>query len=42
MDCEQLRKALATLGEAKIARISQADRNFDLQTGHGAIFPAND
>jgi predicted secreted Zn-dependent protease len=42
MDCEQLRKTLATLGEAKIARISQADRNFDLQTGHGAIFPAND
>lgn len=41
-DCDQLRKALAALGEAKIARISQADRNFDQQTGHGAIFPAND
>lgn len=41
-DCEQLRKALAALGEAKIARISQADRNFDLQTGHGAVFPAKE
>jgi predicted secreted Zn-dependent protease len=41
-DCDQLREALAGLREAKIARISQADRNFDLQTGHGATFPAKD
>jgi predicted secreted Zn-dependent protease len=38
-DCDQLRRALAALGEAKIARISLADRNFDLETGHGAVFP---
>ncbi len=41
-DCDQLRKALAALGEAKLQRISQADRDYDLKTGHGAIFPANE
>lgn len=41
-DCDQLRKALKALGEAKLTRIGQADRNFDLQTGHGAIFPTKD
>jgi predicted secreted Zn-dependent protease len=38
-DCDELRKTLKALGEAKIERISQADRYFDLQTGHGAVFP---
>ena len=38
-DCDQLRRALSNLGEAKIARIQQADLSFDLQTGHGAVFP---
>jgi predicted secreted Zn-dependent protease len=37
--CEELRQTLTSLGEAKIQRISQADRNYDLETGHGAIFP---
>jgi predicted secreted Zn-dependent protease len=38
-DCNQLRQALNALGEAKIARIRQADVNYDLLTGHGAVFP---
>ncbi len=41
-DCEQLRRALSALGEAKIARISRADRNFDVETGHGAVFPTQE
>jgi predicted secreted Zn-dependent protease len=40
--CEQLRQTLAALGEAKIQRISQADRNYDLETAHGAVFPAKE
>jgi predicted secreted Zn-dependent protease len=40
--CEELRQTLAALGEAKIQRISQADRNFDLETGHGAVFPTKE
>jgi predicted secreted Zn-dependent protease len=38
-DCNQLRQALNDLGDAKIARIRQADVNYDLETGHGAVFP---
>ena len=38
-DCEQLRQALTALGDAKIVRIRQADLSFDLETGHGAVFP---
>jgi predicted secreted Zn-dependent protease len=38
-DCDQLRQTLNALGEAKIARIRQADVNYDLETGHGAVFP---
>ena len=38
--CDELRLALSALGDAKIERISQADLQFDRETGHGAIFPA--
>jgi predicted secreted Zn-dependent protease len=41
-DCDQLRRALSNLGEAKIARIQQADVSFDLETGHGAVFPTKE
>jgi predicted secreted Zn-dependent protease len=41
-DCEQLRWALQLLMDAKLARIVAADRNFDLETGHGAVFPAQE
>jgi predicted secreted Zn-dependent protease len=37
--CDELRKALNIMGEAKIERIRQADLRFDLETGHGAVFP---
>ena len=40
--CDELRRTLSALGEAKIQRISQADHNFDLETGHGAIFPTKE
>lgn len=41
-NCEQLRITLSALGEEKIARIKQADLNFDEETGHGAIFPTHE
>lgn len=41
-DCTQLRQALGALGEAKIARIRQADLRYDHETGHGAVFPGQD
>jgi predicted secreted Zn-dependent protease len=38
-DCGQLGSALSALKEAKLSRVAQADRNYDLETGHGAVFP---
>jgi predicted secreted Zn-dependent protease len=41
-DCEELRKALSAIGDAKLDRIARADVYYDFETGHGAIFPGQD
>jgi predicted secreted Zn-dependent protease len=41
-DCEQLRSKLSALGTAKLHGLAQRDRDYDAQTGHGAIFPTQE
>ncbi len=38
-DCNQLREALSSKGDAKLEAIRAADLRFDAETGHGAVFP---